>query len=90
MKLVKISAEWCKSCKNVENVFEILKEEFDNIEYENLDYDLLNNKDEVTKIPMFTLYDKSTKLSSLVSTNPSEVFQWVQKSINTFEPLDSF
>lgn len=39
MKLVRISAIWCTSCILTYNDFNEIKEEYSNLEYEELDYD---------------------------------------------------
>ena len=90
MKLVKISADWCKSCKNVSNVYEILKEEFCDLKYEEVDYDTIINKQEITKIPMFILYDNNKEVSRIISTSPGEIFTWIKDYRDKYEPLDSF
>ena len=58
MKIIKISALWCSACLITSKALNKIKEEYPDIEIENLDYDY--DEDEISK------YNVGTKLPVLI------------------------
>lgn len=60
VKVLKFSADWCQPCRMVTPVFEQLKQEFSNVEFQNIDIDSeegqkLATKYSVRNIPLVVI-----------------------------------
>ena len=70
MKIIKISALWCSACLITGKALNKIKEEYPDIEIENLDYDY--DEDEVskynvgTKLPVLIFLDGDKEINRLI------------------------
>ena len=70
MKIVKISALWCSACLITSKALNKIKEDFPDIEIENLDYDY--DEEEVskynvgTKLPVLIFFENGKEINRLV------------------------
>ena len=67
MKLVRISSMWCTSCIITYPIWKEIKEKYPNIEYEELDYDMDDIKEQVGEIlPVVILKKDNQELTRII------------------------
>ena len=67
MKLVRISSMWCTSCIITYPIWKEIQEIYPNLEYEELDYDLDDVKDQVGDIlPVIILKKDNQELTRII------------------------
>ena len=67
MKLVRISSMWCTSCIITYPIWKEIKEKYPNIEYEELDYDMDDIKEQVGEIlPVVILKKDDQELTRII------------------------
>ena len=67
MKLVRISSMWCTSCIITYPIQKEIQETYPNLEYEELDYDLDDVKEQVGDIlPVITLKKDNQELTRII------------------------
>lgn len=67
MKLIRISSMWCTSCIITYPIWNEIKEQYPNIEYEELDYDMDDVKEQVGEIlPVVILKKDDQELTRII------------------------
>ena len=67
MKLIRISSMWCTSCIITYPIWNEIKEQYPNIEYEELDYDMDDVKEQVGEIlPVVILKKDDQELNRII------------------------
>lgn len=83
MKLVRISSMWCTSCIVTYPIWKEIQETYPNIEYEELDYDLDDVKEQVGDIlPVVILKDQDQEITRIVGEKTKkEILEILEKFI---------
>lgn len=83
MKLVRISSMWCTSCIVTYPIWKEIQETYPNLEYEELDYDLDDVKEQVGDIlPVVILKDQDQEITRIVGEKTKkEILEILEKFI---------
>lgn len=83
MKLVRISSMWCTSCIVTYPIWKEIQETYPNLEYEELDYDLDDVKEQVGDIlPVVILKDQDQEITRIVGEKTKkEMLEILEKFI---------
>lgn len=83
MKLIRISAVWCTSCILTYSIWNDIKNNYPNLEYEELDYDT----DDIDKynvgdtLPVIIIYDKDREINRIIGEKSKKDIEKILKEL---------
>lgn len=83
MKLIRISAIWCTSCILTYNDFKQIKEEYPNLEYEELDYDIddIEKYDPKDILPVIIILKDNKEVARITGEKRKKEIEEVLRSL---------
>lgn len=83
MKLIRISAIWCTSCILTYNDFKQIKEEYSNLEYEELDYDIddIEKYDPKDILPVIIILKDNKEVARITGEKRKKEIEEVLRSL---------
>lgn len=83
MKLIRISAIWCTSCILTYNDFKQIKEEYPDLEYEELDYDIddIEKYDPKDILPVIIILKDNKEVARITGEKRKKEIEEVLRSL---------